>query len=130
MDADTQARQPGADHRDHEDGYAGPVTVRVGPAAGTSGVIEVPVEATLRGHFEPLDGRYHWYGRLAASAELAAHVGGGKVGGEIVTPHGAAAAELGDVDPWGRLRVSGTSTPPFPLLDLDDLEGPGAGTDG
>ena len=46
-----------------EDGYSGPVTVLVGGA-------EVSGEAVLRVYFEPIDGRYHWYGRLAPSAEL------------------------------------------------------------
>ena len=28
------------------------------------------VDVVLVGHFEPLDGRYHWYGRVAAHAGL------------------------------------------------------------
>ena len=96
-----------ADHND--DGYDGPVTVHVGD-------VEVSVDGTLTGHFEPVDGRYHWYGRLAANEELTAAIGGGNAEGEVSTPHGTVAAQLSDIDPWGRYRVSGTSTPPFPVV--------------
>lgn len=46
----------------HEE-YAGPAEVLVdgGP---------IVVEVTLRGMFQPIDGRYHWYGRLAAHPDV------------------------------------------------------------
>jgi hypothetical protein len=80
----------------------------VGPAH----VDDISVEVTLRGQFEPLDGRFHWYGRLAASDELAAAVQSGATV-TLTTPHGSAQGRLSDVDPWGRYRVSGTGRPPF-----------------
>ena len=105
------------DDSDHtDDGYHGPVTVRVGD-------VEVSTEATLTGHFEPVDGRYHWYGRLAANDELTAAVGGGNAEGELSTPHATVPAQLSDIDPWGRYRVAGTSTPPFPVVTELDSEG-------
>jgi len=94
-------------HDDHEDeGYRGPATLDVD---GT----EYAVEVQLLGHFQPLDGWYHWYGRVSAHAGLDAALGGKKAAARITTPQGAADGELSDVDPWGRYRVAGTSTPPF-----------------
>jgi hypothetical protein len=71
----------------------------------------VTVDVTLRGHFEPLDGRFHWYGRLAAHEALGRLRPGTDV--VVTTPHGSAAGRLSDLDPWGRFRVSGTGRPPF-----------------
>lgn len=72
---------------------------------------EVEVEVRLRGHFEPLDGRFHWYGRLAAHEAVRAWQPGATV--VVTTPRGSAAGRLSDLDPWGRFRVSGTGRPPF-----------------
>jgi uncharacterized protein DUF4873 len=72
----------------------------------------VEVEVRLRGHFEPLDGRFHWFGRIATHDVLTArHKPGSTV--TLVTPHGRAEGRLSDVDPWGRFRISGTGRPPF-----------------
>jgi hypothetical protein len=89
----------------HEPGeeYAGPATL-----ASPDGPVEVEVD--LRGRFEPLDGRFHWYGRVARGAELD-HASGSTV--TLITPYGEAEARLSDVDPWGRLRITGTGKPPF-----------------
>ena len=81
--------------------YAGPVTV---VADGR----EVVLEATLRGAFQPIDGRFHWYGRLAPSEALTA---GATV--TLRTPVGEATGRLSDLDPWGRLRIHGTGRPPY-----------------
>jgi len=91
-----------------EDGYSGPATVVID---GT----EVAVEVELRGHFQPIDGYYRWYGRIAANAELERLCAGRKRQGEIRTPQGSANGEVSDPDPWGRYRILGTSTPPFPV---------------
>jgi hypothetical protein len=85
-----------------------PAEEYVGPAR----VDDISVEVTLRGQFEPLDGRFHWYGRIAASDELAAAVQSGATV-TLSTPHASALGRLSDVDPWGRYRVSGTGRPPF-----------------
>ncbi|MDD7967591.1 DUF4873 domain-containing protein [Actinomycetospora lemnae] len=106
----TPAATPEHDRHDHgehdEDGHRGPATLVVD---GTSYAVDV----TLVGHFEPLDGRYHWYGRVAAHDELHAALGGKKHAARVTTPAGTADGELSDVDPWGRYRLAGTSTPPF-----------------
>lgn len=84
--------------------YAGSATLSIGDTP-------VEVEVTLRGHFEPLDGRFHWYGRIATTDALAAERSGTTL--TITTPHGRAEGRIKDVDPWGRFRISGTGVPPF-----------------
>ena len=91
----------------HDDeGYTGPATLLVKET-------ELAVEVELRGHFQPIDGYYHWYGRLTANAELDALLGGRKSTATLRTPQGEATAELSDPDPWDRYRITGTSRPPF-----------------
>ena len=89
------------------EGYDGPARLRT--EAET-----VDVEVRLRGMFQPIDGRYHWYGRVASHADVDALV---ESGAAVVleTSHGSAAGRLSDRDPWGRYRVAGTGRPPFPV---------------
>lgn len=81
-----------------------------GPAELIADGRVVPVEVTLVGHFSPIAGRFHWYGRIAASTRLA-----GLESRPVVlrTPYGSAETRLHDSDPWGRPRVSGYGEPPF-----------------
>ncbi|HEX6357724.1 DUF4873 domain-containing protein [Actinophytocola sp.] len=96
-----------------EDGYTGEATLIVD---GTS----LTVEVVLRGNFEPVDGRYHWYGRIQANPGLS--VDGRKPSVVLRTPFGSAAGTLSDPDTWGRYRVTGTSRPPFEVpVTLADL---------
>jgi len=79
---------------------------------GPARIAETEVEVRLRGRFEPIDGRFHWWGRIAADERLdAQHSSGSSV--TLVTPHGRAEGRLSDVDPWGRYRIAGTGRPPF-----------------
>ncbi|WP_460404069.1 DUF4873 domain-containing protein [Actinophytocola sediminis] len=99
-----------------EDGYSGTATLTVADT-------ELAVTVTLAGNFEPISGRYQWYGRIQRHDELAELVGGRKGSGLLRTPHGEAAGQLTDPDPWGRYRISGTSAPPFPIpTSLEDLD--------
>jgi hypothetical protein len=94
-------------HDDHdEDGYSGPATVTVDDT-------EFTVQVELRGHFQPIDGYYRWYGRVTAHEQLSGLLEGRKRKARIRTPEGAADGELSDPDPWDRYRIMGTSTPPF-----------------
>lgn len=100
---------------EHEDGYAGEATVVVDDT-------ELGVTVALRGHFQPIDGYYHWYGRIDENAELSALLGGKKRNGLLRTPEGEATGSISDPDPWGRYRIHGTSTPPFAVpTSLDDI---------
>lgn len=82
-----------------------------GPATIAAGATSIEVEADLRGRFEPIDGRFHWYGRLAASPALDELGSGARV--SVATEHGTAQGRLSDVDPWGRFRLTGLGRPPF-----------------
>ncbi len=90
----------------HDDGYDGPATVE---ASGT----QVPIQVQLRGHFQPIDGRYHWYGRIEPNESLSRLLGQGRARTVLTTPQGSAPCELSDPDLWQRYRVTGISTPPF-----------------
>jgi hypothetical protein len=96
-----------------EVGYTGPATVVVDEA-------EVAVQVELRGYFQPIDGYFHWYGRVAANPALDALVTGNRAAVLLRTPAGERPGELSDPDLWGRFRVSGQSTPPFALdMEID-----------
>lgn len=70
------------------------------------------VEVTLRSVFQPIDGRLHWYGRIAANALLDEQCTPGSTV-SLITPAGSAEGRINDVDPWGRFRISGLGRPPF-----------------
>lgn len=100
---------------DDEDGYKGEATLLLDG-------VELPVTVTLRGNFEPVDGRYHWYGRIQADPEVTAKAEGRKPTATLHTPHGSAEGVLSDPDTWGRYRITGTSRPPFEVpVSLADL---------
>ncbi|MFI9386166.1 DUF4873 domain-containing protein [Kutzneria sp. NPDC052558] len=84
-----------------------------GDAVLVDGEQQVKVRAVLRGYFQPIDGRYHWYGRLDADPAVTDLVEGGRKELLLRTPEGEATATLSDPDPWQRYRVTGTSRPPF-----------------
>jgi hypothetical protein len=88
------------------DGYAGAARL-------TAGQHRFDVRVELRGHFQPIDGRYHWYGRVDRHDELTAALRGRRAAGLVTTPVGTAPCELSDLDPWHRYRITGISTPPF-----------------
>jgi len=93
-----------------DDGYDGPAEL-VGPGG------PVAADVSLRGHFDPISGKYNWYGRVAASPDVAELVADGARTVVLRTPHGELETTLTDVDPWGRPRVSGFGRAPFPVAD-------------
>ena len=70
----------------------------------------------LDGHLEPLDGRFHWYGRIERSAAVDAVKDAGATTG-ILAIDGRPPAELrlAEYDPWGHVQVNGTGAPPYPM---------------
>ena len=85
------------------------------------------VELHLTGHFQPLDGRYHWGGRLRAdparpadaeSADpLSALVRAGRRDVQLrCAPADPVPARLLEIDPWGNIRFGGTGAPPHGVL--------------
>ncbi|HEV3174029.1 MAG TPA: DUF4873 domain-containing protein, partial [Actinocrinis sp.] len=98
-------RNPNDDHTD--DSYQGSATLTVADH-------DFHVHVSLRGYFEPIDGRYHWYGRLDPDPALISALGSGRTSAVLTTPHGSAPCDISEPDPWNRYRVIGLSTPPFP----------------
>lgn len=92
-----------------EDGYEGPAEL-------IDGARVVPVSVKLAGHFDPISGKYRWYGRVAASPEVADLVREGSRSVRLRTPHAEVETALTDVDPWGRPRVEGFGAAPFEVL--------------
>jgi hypothetical protein len=100
------------EHSGHpDDGYDGPAHL-----VTESG--DVPVQVTVRGLFQPIDGHYHWHGRIARDERVDAL---GRAGATVVlrTPGGEAEGRLSDVDPWGRYRITGVGRPPYPCTESD-----------
>ena len=91
-----------------DDGYRGPATLTVDGRP-------ISVHVVLDARYEPQDGRLHWFGRLRAAAESDGAPLGSVNGSVIELEAGAGPvpAQLGDVDPWGRIRVTGTGAPPY-----------------
>jgi hypothetical protein len=104
---------------DHDEGYQGPATLTVDGR-------DVPVTVLLDARHEPQDGRLHWYGRLTLAAAVDPAVLSALASSsstlELSTAGGRSPARVGDIDPWGRYRVTGVGRPPFTVEDpaLDD----------
>ena len=80
----------------------------------------VDVTVHLDGHLEPLDGLFHWYGRIERSVEVAAAKDAGATAAELVIGDRAPAAlRLAEVDPWGHVQDGGTGPPPYPLEQVE-----------
>ncbi|MEE3922195.1 DUF4873 domain-containing protein [Micromonospora sp. BRA006-A] len=69
------------------------------------------------GRFEPVDGRYHWAGRVEPEPRLVRLL--------LLRPprrggpdrRTGRPARLAEVDPWGGVRITGVGTPPWPPDD-------------
>ncbi|MCA1185495.1 MULTISPECIES: DUF4873 domain-containing protein [unclassified Saccharopolyspora] len=92
---------------------AGPDEEYEGEAVLFTAEREVPVSVVLRGHFQPIDGRFHWYGRVAADDAVAELAAGRRTEVVVRTTRGEAAGSLSEPDPWHRYRITGVGRPPF-----------------
>jgi hypothetical protein len=98
-------------------GYDGQATLTVGGQ---------PIEVTvhLDGHLEPLDGRFHWYGRIERSTAVAAVKDAGGTSGTVaIDDRPPVELRLAEYDPWGHIQVNGTGVPPYPM-DRVEIELP------
>jgi hypothetical protein len=89
---------------DDQESYTGPATL-------TAGVLSVPCDVVITGYFEPVSGRYRWYGRARGQGLDALPAKGAR----LRTPHSSAQTTVSDVDLWGRYRLQGFGRPPFPV---------------
>ncbi|MFE3292167.1 DUF4873 domain-containing protein [Rhodococcus sp. NPDC059234] len=96
-----------------------PDTLYAGPAVLAEGDDAVDVVVHLNGHFEPLDGHFHWYGRVEGPS-LDAVTASSRSRLTLAVDDGPPRpATLGEQDPWGHFRISGVGAPPF---HLDEAE--------
>jgi len=84
-----------------------------GDAVLVDGQQQVKVRAVLRGYFQPIDGRYHWYGRLDADQVVTDLVEGGRRELLLRTSEGEAPATRSDPVPWQGYWVTDTARRPF-----------------
>jgi len=85
----------------------------------TAAGAELLVQVRLSGRVEPVDGRYHWAGRIAAQDAVTRLARAGVRSATLRIGDGApVAVRLGDVDPWGAVRVQATSPLPWPEVAL------------
>ncbi|MCL2585021.1 MAG: DUF4873 domain-containing protein [Streptosporangiales bacterium] len=104
-----------------DDGYTGPATLEHAD-------VSVSCDVVITGFFEPITGRYKWYGRASGSASASDSASGSGLGGlphkgvVLRTPHGTAETTVSDEDFWGRWRLQGFGAPPFPraVVGADD----------
>jgi hypothetical protein len=105
---------------DHDEGYAGPATLTVDGR-------DVPVTVLLDARHEPHDGKLHWFGRLtlagAVEPAVLTALSSSTSTLELRTAGPGSPARVGDIDPWGRYRVTGVGHPPYPLDNPDLDEG-------
>lgn len=98
---------------EEESGYDGRATLLVGEDA-------LAVTVHLDGHLEPLDGRYHWYGRIERTADLVAAKDGGATAGRLaIDGRAPVAVRLAEYDAWGHVQVNGLGAPPYPLAQVE-----------
>lgn len=99
-----------------DDGYEGPAVLIVGEE-------RFALRARLVGQFQPLDGRYRWYGRLDSDEGLSRLVGDRSAAVVLQTEEGDAEGRITEPDLWNRYRIEGTSVPPFRIpLGLGDVD--------
>lgn len=90
------------------DGYTGSATLNL-QLEQTD--VSVSCDVVITGSFEPITGRYKWYGHARGTGLniLPAQ------GVLLRTPYGSAETTLGNVDLWGRYQLQGFGRPPFPV---------------
>ena len=81
---------------------------------GTAEIAGTRVRLHAGGRFEPVDGRYHWAGRVEPEPRLVRLLRSGRRDVEIRIGERVTRARLTEVDPWGGVRVTGVGTPPWP----------------
>ncbi|EOM76681.1 DUF4873 domain-containing protein [Rhodococcus rhodnii] len=102
-------RSEGFDHMGESEGYRGNASVSV-PGAPTA--IDTTVD--LMGSFEPISGRFHWYGRVRGLADALPDLDL-PTGTELTvdTPDATVTVVVTGRDLWGSHMVDGRGAPPF-----------------
>lgn len=86
-----------------------------GSAALSADGAQVTVQVRLSGRVEPVDGRYHWAGRIAPhEAVTRLFMAGVRSAALRIGDGEPVQVRLSEVDPWGAVRVTAVSPPPWP----------------
>jgi hypothetical protein len=85
-----------------------------GEAVIVDGTRSITVAVRLSARFEPVEGRYRWAGRAAPDEGLTGWLRAGVREATIHIAGVRATARLGEPDPWGGVRLTGTGPPPWP----------------
>ncbi|MFI7543914.1 DUF4873 domain-containing protein [Actinoplanes sp. NPDC049599] len=94
------------DPADRDEDYRGAATIETGE-------LSVTVAVRLSARFEPIEGRYRWAGRAAPDEVLTAQLRAGLREATVRIGAVAVRARLGEPDPWGGVRLTGTGRPPW-----------------
>jgi hypothetical protein len=95
-----------ADATTYDEDYRGEATIETGE-------LSVTVAVRLSARFEPIEGRYRWAGRAAPDDVLTAQLRAGLREATIRIGGVPGKARLGEPDPWGGVRLTGTGRPPW-----------------
>ncbi|BBY34449.1 DUF4873 domain-containing protein [Mycolicibacter minnesotensis] len=90
-----------------------------GPAVLIHRDEDYPSRVRLTGHFDPIDGQYHWQGMFFADLP-----GTGVTGSQVSIRIGehTASGRVAERTPWGSLTVIGAAGyPPYPLEDPEEV---------
>jgi hypothetical protein len=89
------------------------------------GDLVIPVRIALSGHVDPLDGHYHWGGRVDPDVRVVGLLRDGKR--DVTVQVGDLAplpARLTEADPWGGVLVAATGKPPWEAPELSTEDTP------
>ncbi|MGW5666619.1 DUF4873 domain-containing protein [Micromonospora sp. NPDC003776] len=81
---------------------------------GPAWIADTEVRLHGTGRWEPVDGRYHWAGRIEPEPRIARLLRSGRRDVAVRVGDRTAPGRLVEVDPWGGVRVTGVGAPPWP----------------
>jgi hypothetical protein len=81
---------------------------------GRAWIADTEVGLHVDGRWEPVDGRYHWAGRIEPEPEIVRLLRSGRRDVEVRVGDRTVQGRLAEVDPWGGVRVTGIGEPPWP----------------
>lgn len=81
---------------------------------GPAWIADTEVSLHGTGRWEPVDGHYHWAGRIAPEPRIVRLLRSGRRDVLVRVGDRTAPGRLVEVDPWGGVRVTGVGAPPWP----------------
>ncbi|KKJ93816.1 MULTISPECIES: DUF4873 domain-containing protein [unclassified Micromonospora] len=81
---------------------------------GPAWVADTAVRLHAAARWEPVDGRYHWAGRIEPDPRMVRLLRSGRRDVPVRVGERVCRARLAEVDPWGGVRITGVGEPPWP----------------